>query len=176
MSKKSEVEINGFVFADMELRTPIVINYPDPDDAANALEAACGMASPVKVEEPKEGLRFNKGKLDLTQLSPTAQKLEAMVFMYGATKYARNNWKKFKIDEQKAYDEFLACAKRHIMAYEEGKWTDDESKQVHLAHAVWNLNRIMDLYYYGVTHGKDGKDLFHQPLREDLPEIPKKKE
>ena len=127
-------------------------------------------------EEPKEGLRYNKGKIDLTQISPVSQRCESLVFMYGAAKYAKNNWKKFKSTEQAAFDEFLQCAKRHIMNYEEGQWLDAESQQVHLAHAVWNLNRIMDLYYYGMTHMKDGKDLYHQPLRQELPAVPVKKE
>ena len=130
----------------------------------------------TEVKDAKEGLRYNKGKIDLTQLSPVAQKCESLVFQYGSSKYFRNNWKKFKAEEETAYLEFLQCAKRHIMAYEEGKWLDDESKQVHLSHAVWNLNRIIDLYYYGMSHMKDGKDLYHQPLRVPLPEVPKKEE
>lgn len=121
---------------------------------------------------PKFGLRYNSGKVDLTQLSPLAQIMESLVFMYGQCKYDKNNWKKMKPTEQEAYDEYLACAKRHLMKYEMGEFFDNESKMPHLAHMVWNLNRIMDLYYYGLTHLKDGKDMFHQPFRTDLPPIP----
>lgn len=126
----------------------------------------------------QEGLRYNKGKLDFTQLSPVAQILESIVFQYGACKYKRNNYKNFKQDTpemsgaERATLEFLQCAKRHIMAYEQGEFLDTESKQPHLAHVVWNLNRILDVYYYGCTHGKDGKDLYHQTLKHPLPEIP----
>jgi hypothetical protein len=125
-----------------------------------------------------EGLRFNKGKIDLTQLSPLAQMLESLVYQYGAVKYLRDNYKGFKLDtpemsgEDRAKLEFLQCAKRHLMAYERGEFFDPESKMPHLAHVVWNLNRIMDVVYYGCTHGKDGKDLFHQPLRQELPPVP----
>lgn len=123
-------------------------------------------------EAPKHGLRYNQGKVDLTQLSPVAQIMESLVFGYGECKYDRGNWKKFKDTEEKAYLEYLQCAKRHIMAYERGEFFDAESKLPHMAHAVWNLNRIMDLYYYGMNHMKDGKDLFHQPFRCELPPVP----
>ena len=43
------------------------------------------------VGKTKELLRFNKGKVDLTQLGWLPQFLESLVFMYGEFKYARNN-------------------------------------------------------------------------------------
>ncbi len=150
----------------------------DIERRLNKLAKQLGIGDEPKVsaDEPKEGLRYNKNKIDLSQLSPVAQKTESLVFQYGSNKYARDNWKKFKVNEADAFLEFLQCAKRHLMRYEEGEWLDEESKQVHLAHAVWNLNRIIDLYYYGASHMKDGKDLYHQPLRTPLPEVPQKKE
>jgi len=125
-------------------------------------------------DEPTEGLRYNKGKVDLTQLSPVAQILESLVYMYGSCKYDVSNFKKFKPTEEQAYLEFLQCAKRHLMKYEQGQFFDDESKMPHLTHIVWNLNRILDLYYHGLTHMKDGKDLYQQPLRVELPPVPTK--
>ena len=126
-------------------------------------------------QEPKYGLRYNSGKIDLTQLSPVAQMLESLVFMYGECKYDRGNWKKFKESEDLAVREYMQCAHRHIMAYERGETFDSESKLPHLIHAVWNLNRVMDVYYYGMNHLKDGKDLYHQPLRQELPPVPSEK-
>lgn len=129
-------------------------------------------------EKQTEGLRFNAGKIDLTQLSPIAQILESLVYQYGACKYKRNNYKYFKQDtpemsgEDRAVLEFLQSFNRHILAYNRGEWLDPESKLPHLSHAVWNLNRIMDIYYLGLTHMKNGRDLFHQPLRHELPQIP----
>jgi hypothetical protein len=121
-----------------------------------------------------KGLRFNKGKLDLTQLSPIAQEMESRVYMYGAMKYYRDNFKNGKDTFEEAAQEFLECAMRHLMAYRKGEWYDKESKLPHLTHAVWNMNRIMDFYYYGMNHMKDGKELYQQPnLKEDeLPPIP----
>lgn len=138
---------------------------PTAEEAVKLAETA--------LSEPKEALRYNQGKIDLTQLSPVAQMLESLVFQYGECKYDRGNWKKFKEDEKKQYDEYLQCAKRHLMKYEQGEFFDNESKMPHLAHVVWNINRIMDLYYHGRTHDPaNGKDLFHQPLRHELPPIP----
>jgi len=121
-----------------------------------------------------KGLRFNKGKLDYTQLSPIAQEMEARVYMYGAMKYYRDNFKNGKDTFEEAAQEFLECTMRHLMAYRKGEWYDKESKLPHLTHAVWNMNRIMDFYYYGMSHMKDGKELYQQPnLKEDeLPPIP----
>jgi len=130
------------------------------------------------MSEEKEGLRYNEGKIDLTQLSPICEMLESLVFQYGACKYARDNYKFFKKDtsemngEERSILEFYQSFQRHIMYYKRGEWLDSESKLPHLAHAVWNLNRIMDIYYLGLTHKKEGKDLFQQPLRRDLPQIP----
>ena len=129
-----------------------------------------------KKEEPKFGLRFNTGKVDLTMLSPIAQYLESLVFMKGAMKYSRGNYKKGKENFDKVLEEMLGSAKRHLWYLERGEWLDSESGNPHLAHAVWNLNRIMDFYYLGLTHMKDGKDLFQQPLARELPPVPQKEE
>lgn len=138
-----------------------------------AVKIVSDVAEKTETVEPKEGLRYNKGKLDLNQLSPVAQACESLVYMFGAIKYRKNNWKGFKKDEQEAFDEFMGCALRHIDAIRRGEFFDKDSKQHHAAHAVWNLNRILDLYYYGNdAHGKDGKDLYHQPLKHELPETP----
>lgn len=171
-SKDEYVEFENTYLAERERTRP-----KGPADFVLGPEIGFSYSPPKSgTDEPKEGLRYNKGKIDLTQLSPVAQKVESLVFQYGSNKYARDNWKKFKANEADAYLEFLQCAKRHLMKYEEGEWLDEESGQCHLGHLVWNLNRIIDLYYYGASHMKDGKDLYHQPLRTPLPEVPKKKE
>ena len=131
-----------------------------------------------KKEEPKEGLRYNTGKVDLTQLSPIAQYCESLVFMYGEMKYKRNNYKYLKKDtedmsgEDRAMLEFLQCIKRHLMKYEQGEVFDKESHFHHMSHIIWNCARILDTYYLGNTHMKDGKDWYHQPLRHELPPVP----
>lgn len=122
-------------------------------------------------KEQKYGLRYNAGKLDLTQLSPLVKELVSRVFAYGEVKYFRNNWKKFKATEAEAELEFKKSLERHKLAIDRGEFFDEESKQPHLAHVIWNAERLLDLHYYGLTHMKDGKDLFHQPYRYELPPI-----
>ncbi len=130
-----------------------------------------------KEKEAKYGLRFNQGKVDLTQLSPLSAYLESLVFMMGENKYGRDNWKNGKPNIEDTFLEMKKSIKRHWnWGYLRGEWLDKESGMPHLAHMVWNINRIMDFYYWGQTHMKDGKDLFHQPFAEELPPIPQKKE
>lgn len=130
-----------------------------------------------KKETTKVGLRFNKGKVDYTQLSPLAQELESRVFMFGACKYKKNNWKLGQPGPDgisKVIQQMHESLERHLNAYKKGEFFDPESKLPHMVHIVWNANRIVDFYYYGCNHGKDGKDLFHQPLLHELPPIPTK--
>jgi hypothetical protein len=145
-------------------------------DDLDYMEWVAGVTPGERAEEPKYGLRFNTAKIDLTQLSPVAQYLESCVFMMGQHKYGKSNYKKGKPTFDDVLTEMLGSAKRHLYYLDRGEWLDKESGMPHLAHAVWNLNRIMDFYYLGLTHMKDGKDLFHQPLQHELPEVPQKKE
>lgn len=124
-----------------------------------------------KKSNPQYGKRYDKGKIDLTQLSPLVQELESRIFMFGEVKYERDNWKFFKKTEKEARLEFEKSLKRHMLAYTKGQFIDEESKQPHLSAVIWNTARLLDLHYYGMTHMKDGKDLFHQPYRHELPPI-----
>ena len=118
-----------------------------------------------------KGLRYNKGKIDLTQLSPLTKILQGLLFMYGQAKYARDNYKFFKGTEEEAIREFEECRERHLLKYSMGEFFDSESGLPHLVHANWNNDRILDLYYYGMTHMKDGLELFKQPMRRELPTV-----
>ncbi len=128
--------------------------------------------------DSNEGLRFNSGKIDLTMLSPIAQYCESLVCMFGAVKYSRDNYKHFKKDteeqtgEERAKLEFLQSLQRHLWLMTRGEECDKESKQHHAAHIIWNAARLLDLHYLGNTHMVDGKDLFQQPLKRPLPEVP----
>jgi hypothetical protein len=120
----------------------------------------------------KVGLRYNKGKISYRQLSPVATALKSMVSMFGGLKYHENNYKFFKGTEEEAVNEYLDCIDRHLWAIKRGEFFDPESKMPHASHIAWNSDRLVDLYYYGMTHMKDGKDLFQQPLRHELPPVP----
>ena len=125
-----------------------------------------------KDNKPKNTLRFNTNKVDYTSLSPLAQELEARVFMFGACKYSRDNWKLGNVTIEDTCMGMLKSLMRHLQAYRKGEIFDPESRLPHMTHIVWNANRINDFMFHGVTHGKDGKDLFEQPLLYELPPIP----
>jgi hypothetical protein len=122
--------------------------------------------------EPKEGLRYNKGKIRYSVLSPAAMEAEALVTIFGGMKYDHSNFKKFKATEAEAKEEFIDCMFRHMMKIIRGEDMDPESLQHHAAHICWNANRLIDLHYYGMTHGKDGKDLYQQPYRTPMTPVP----
>lgn len=63
------------------------------------------------------------------------------VLTYGARKYGDDNWREVEDGPRRYYD----AAMRHLMAYRQGHWTDDESGLPHLAHAVASLLFIMAL-------------------------------
>lgn len=119
-----------------------------------------------------EMLRFNKGKVDLTMRSWISDTIESLIFMFGSIKYKRDNWKNGKQTLEETMLNLMKSAKRHIQHYESGEWLDPESKMPHLGHAIWNLNRMLDFHYLGLNHSKGGKDLYHQPLQHELPDVP----
>ncbi len=87
-------------------------------------------------------LRYNAEKpkyslLDLRTLIPAIK-----AFAYGATKYARDNWKL----PPKEPTEHLDSAMRHIVALLSGKQRDDESNVEHIGHAIANL--LMYSYHF----------------------------
>jgi hypothetical protein len=67
----------------------------------------------------------------------------ARVFEYGLTKYYKNSWKEFTLD--KAIEDLIPAAMRHIDEYREGEYIDKETKLPHLASAAWNC--LIVLYH-----------------------------
>lgn len=79
----------------------------------------------------EEGIKHDDGKLQWSLLE--LKNLEPMlkVLMFGANKYAPDNWKKVPDAKKRYYDAFM----RHCVAYQEGELIDEESGLPHLAHA-----------------------------------------
>jgi hypothetical protein len=69
--------------------------------------------------------------------------------MHGARKYAAWNWAKGM-----PWSVPMACALRHIAAWQKGEDIDPESGQPHLAHAMCNL-RMLSLYAKTYPEGDD---------------------
>ena len=58
----------------------------------------------------------------------------AKVMTYGAKKYDRKNWS--KVDDEERY---VSAALRHLEAYCNGEFIDDESGLEHIDHAIASL-------------------------------------
>ena len=103
----------------------------------------------VNSSERGSGARYNDNKPDFSLIPLVTMEDEARVWMHGAKKYARNNWMKGM-----AWSVPLACALRHLAAFQRGEETDAESGLPHLAHAMCNL-RMLTLYSKTYQEGDD---------------------
>jgi hypothetical protein len=83
-------------------------------------------------------LRYNNGKADYSLIPLEVLEGPARVLEYGASKYARDNWKK-----PTHWSVSYACLMRHMAAWQAGDLIDDESGQSHLAHAACNILQML---------------------------------
>lgn len=85
-------------------------------------------------------IKADKGKLDLTLVSPTLIEEVAKVRMYGVAKYReRDNW---RLVEPERYE---AALYRHWLSYLNGEETDPESGLSHLSHIACNVMFLMEV-------------------------------
>jgi hypothetical protein len=85
-----------------------------------------------------EGVKHDSGKPDLSMVSWELMEEVAKVRMFGAQKYARDNWKRgFKVTRS------LAASLRHIFLFLAGQTNDPESGLSHLSHAVCGLEHAI---------------------------------
>jgi hypothetical protein len=103
----------------------------------------------VNSNERGSGARYNINKPDLSLIPLCTLEDEARVWMYGKQKYAAWNWAK-GMD----WSIPLACALRHLSAWQRGEENDQESGLPHLAHAMCNL-RMLTLYSKKYPEGDD---------------------
>jgi Domain of unknown function (DUF5664) len=96
-------------------------------------------ASEEKLKEHQGSVKKDDTKYDPTMLTIEMVELVSRVRMFGAKKYARNN---FKITGFK-YTRSLAAALRHIYAFLNGEDNDPESGLSHLGHAVCSLEHCI---------------------------------
>lgn len=94
----------------------------------------------VNSTEKGSGARYNAGKPDLSLIPLVTLYDEARVWEHGAKKYSRNNWMRGM-----EWSIPLACALRHLSAFQKGEDIDAESGLPHIAHAICNL-RMLTLY------------------------------
>ncbi len=78
----------------------------------------------------EQALKFDAGKVELSQLPREAMEQIARVLMFGAAKYGKHNWRKGH-----DFTRLLDAALRHLVAWGDGETNDPESGLNHLAHA-----------------------------------------
>lgn len=78
-----------------------------------------------------EGLKFDTDKLDWWLVPQTFEQV-VRVLMYGAEKYAPDNWRKVQDWRKRYYN----AARRHLEDWRHGERLDPESGLPHLAHAL----------------------------------------
>jgi hypothetical protein len=100
-------------------------------------------------------VKHDQGKPDYSMVSMELMDAIARVRMFGATKYAKDNWKLgFKVSRS------CAAALRHIFQFLSGETNDKESGLCHLAHAVCNLEHaIYDLKHRPENDDRSQKDV-----------------
>lgn len=79
-----------------------------------------------------QGVKYDIDKPMMDLIPPLMEMEVAMVLTFGAAKYGPDNWRKVP-DLRRRY---IAAAKRHINALQQGDERDDESGLHHAAHAV----------------------------------------
>jgi hypothetical protein len=89
----------------------------------------------------EEGKKFDAGKLRHSLIPPGVLNEVLAVLEHGASKYGDNNWLHVADSRTRYYD----AAHRHLAAWWEGGWIDEESECHHLAHAVCCLMFLMAL-------------------------------
>lgn len=103
----------------------------------------------VNSDAKGSGARYNGGKPDLSLIPLVTLEDEARVWEYGKKKYAAWNWAKGM-----PWSVPLACALRHLSAWQRGEDTDPESGLPHLAHVACNI-RMLTLYAKTYPEGDD---------------------
>lgn len=94
-------------------------------------------------------LRFNKGKLPMHLIPPSAIKALAGVLEYGATKYSERNW-----ESGAEYSVPYSSLMRHLVAFWEGENLDPESGLPHTHHIIMNAAMLVE---YETLEGLDDR-------------------
>lgn len=89
----------------------------------------------------EQAKRFNANKNMVDLVPPSLIEEVAKILTFGAKKYDAHNWRK-GMDWSKC----IASLERHILAFKKGIDRDDESGELHLAHAACNIAFLIEYY------------------------------
>lgn len=95
-----------------------------------------------------QALRYNQGKLKWSLVHFASLVPMIKVLMFGAKKYAPNNWRKPLIKE-----EILESMQRHLAALLDGEDIDSESGESHMGHI--QCNAMFYNYHFVIKKKED---------------------
>lgn len=110
----------------------------------NYVNFETALANIPSVQVFDKALRYNEGKAQIHMVPKELIEEVAKVLMFGATKYAKDNWKK-GLSYEGCYDSCM----RHLLAFNSGEEFDKESNLPHLAHAACNIAFMLYFKKYG---------------------------
>lgn len=88
----------------------------------------------TKKEAVLNPMKNDKKKARFELIDPFFEEELAKVLTYGAEKYADNNWQNL----EDGIDRHYAALRRHLAAYRQGEYYDEESGMPHLWHVAAN--------------------------------------
>jgi hypothetical protein len=109
-------------------------------DALGAVETVKTVKDSIQKKNKKDdiGKKYDDGK-PKWHLLPIDEMTDVVkVLTFGANKYGDDNWKNVK-----PITRYTDATFRHLGAFVNGEWLDQESKLPHLAHAISNILFMM---------------------------------
>lgn len=112
------------------------------------------------------GRKDDTGKADLSLLSWYAMEQEALVFMFGAVKYGRGNYRKGLSSAR-----ILAAAGRHLWSLLRGEELDPESGLPHWAHVRCCMQMYADCQRLGTLREDRLLDPVGKPTAQEVAQL-----
>lgn len=86
------------------------------------------------------GTKYDQEKINYDLIPPLALEGIAQVFTYGCKKYGIDNWKHVTPKSR-----YMSAAFRHLQEVRKNKMIDEESKLLHIDHAITSLMMYREL-------------------------------
>lgn len=90
----------------------------------------------------EEATRLDAGKNQLSLISPIAIEAMGKILSFGSIKYGKHNWRKGM-----KWSRCIDSLKRHLLEFEKCNDTDEETKELHIAHVMVNAMFLVEYFY-----------------------------
>lgn len=97
---------------------------------------------PEELKYEDRPVKYEEGKAPLHLVPTLLVRIMARVYEEGIkNKYRRDSWKEFTVE--KAREDLVPAAMRHLDLYRDGEFFDPVTKLPHLAHVIWNALTLL---------------------------------